>query len=108
MPLAGAAAAGAASAATEDNEEFKGTGNMEMILDRRLQERRVFPAINIPKSSTRREDLLLTEEELDAVNRMRKSFNSMKGDDAVDQVISLFTRTRTNKDFVHLIEKQIL
>ncbi len=89
-------------------EEFKGTGNMEMILDRRLQERRVFPAINIPKSSTRREDLLLTEEELDAVNRMRKSFNSMKGDDAVDQVISLFTRTRTNKDFVHLIEKQIL
>ena len=89
-------------------EEFKGTGNMEMILDRKLQERRVFPAINIPKSSTRREDLLLTPEELDAVNRMRKSFNSIKSDDAVDQVISLFTRTRNNRDFVHLIEKQIL
>lgn len=89
-------------------EEFKGTGNMEMILDRKLQERRVFPAINIPKSSTRREDLLLMPEELDAVNRMRKSFNSIKSDDAVDQVISLFTRTRNNRDFVHLIEKQIM
>ncbi|MBR0172227.1 MAG: transcription termination factor Rho, partial [Lachnospiraceae bacterium] len=89
-------------------EEFKGTGNMEMILDRKLQERRVFPAINIPKSSTRREDLLLLPEELDAVNRMRKSFNSIKSDDAVDQVISLFTRTRNNRDFVHLIEKQIM
>ena len=89
-------------------EEFKGTGNMEMILDRKLQERRIFPAINIPKSSTRREDLLLTEEELEAVNRMRKSFNSMKSDDAVDQVISLFTRTRNNKDFIHLIEKQVM
>ena len=89
-------------------EEFKGTGNMEMILDRKLQERRVFPAINIPKSSTRREDLLLQPEELDAVNRMRKSFHSIKSDDAVDQVLSLFTRTRNNRDFVHLIEKQIL
>ena len=89
-------------------EEFKGTGNMEMILDRKLQERRIFPAINIPKSSTRREDLLLTEEELEAVNRMRKGFNSMKSEDAVDQVIQLFTRTRNNKEFIQYIAKQTL
>lgn len=89
-------------------EEFKGTGNMELILDRKLQEKRIFPAINIQKSSTRREDLLLSREELDVVNRMRRSFNSMKADEMVDQVINLFSRTRTNADFVRLFEKQML
>ncbi len=89
-------------------EEFKGTGNMEMILDRKLQEKRIFPAINIPKSSTRREDLLLTRDELDAVNRMRKGFNSMKADEAVDQVINMFSRTRSNRDFVQLVAKQMM
>ena len=88
-------------------EEFKGTGNMEMILDRKLQEKRIFPAINIPKSSTRREDLLLTPEELEAVNRMRKNFNGMKADDAVDQVINLFSKTRNNAEFVRMLEKQM-
>ncbi len=89
-------------------EEFKGTGNMEMILDRKLQERRVFPAINIPKSGTRREDLLLSRPELDAVSIMRKGFNGMKSDEAVDQVINLFQRTRTNPEFVNMILKQVV
>ncbi len=88
-------------------EEFKGTGNMEMVLDRKLQEKRIFPAINIPKSSTRREDLLLTAEELAAINSLRKGFNSMKADDAVDQCINLFSKTRNNVEFVRMVEKQI-
>ena len=88
-------------------EEFKGTGNMEMVLDRKLQEKRIFPAINIPKSSTRREDLLLNSEELTAINSLRKGFNSMKADDAVDQCINLFSKTRNNVEFVRMVEKQI-
>ncbi len=88
-------------------EEFKGTGNMEMVLDRKLQEKRIFPAINIPKSSTRREDLLLPPEELAAINSLRKGFNSMKADDAVDQCINLFSKTRNNVEFVRTVEKQI-
>lgn len=89
-------------------EEFKGTGNMEMILNRKLQEKRVFPAIDIPKSSTRREDLLLSTAEMEAINYMRKGFNGMKADDAVDQVINLFSRTRNNHEFVAMIQKQVL
>ncbi|WP_026506166.1 transcription termination factor Rho [Butyrivibrio sp. NC3005] len=89
-------------------EEFKGTGNMEVILDRKLQEKRIFPAINISKSSTRREDLLLTSSELDAVNYMRKGFNSLKADEAVDQILSMFSQTRSNRDFIHLMEKKML
>ena len=88
-------------------EEFKGTGNMEMVLDRKLQEKRIFPAINIPKSSTRREDLLLSREELAAINSLRKGFNGMKADDAVDQCINLFSKTRNNDEFVRMVEKQI-
>ncbi|WP_029230932.1 transcription termination factor Rho [Butyrivibrio sp. VCB2006] len=88
-------------------EEFKGTGNMEMVLDRKLQEKRIFPAINIPKSSTRREDLLLSAEELAAINSLRKGFNGMKADDAVDQCINLFSKTRNNTEFVRMVEKQV-
>ncbi len=88
-------------------EEFKGTGNMEMVLDRKLQEKRIFPAINIPKSSTRREDLLLNKEELVAINSLRKGFNGMKADEAVDQCINLFSKTRNNTEFVRMVEKQI-
>ncbi len=88
-------------------EEFKGTGNMEMVLDRKLQEKRIFPAINIPKSSTRREDLLLDPDELAAINSLRKGFNSMKADDAVDQCINLFSKTRNNIEFVRMVEKQM-
>jgi len=86
-------------------EEFKGTGNMEMVLDRKLSEKRVFPAIDIPKSGTRREDLLLTPDELDAINTIRKSFNGLKAEEAVDKVIDLFGRTRTNQEFVAMAKK---
>ncbi|MCR4903118.1 MAG: transcription termination factor Rho [Butyrivibrio sp.] len=89
-------------------EEFKGTGNMEMVLDRKLQEKRIFPAINILKSSTRREDLLLTGEELAAVNTVRKGFNGMKADEAVDQCINMFSKTRNNFEFVKMVEKNMI
>ena len=68
-------------------EEFKGTGNMELVLDRKLQEKRVFPAIDIQKSGTRREDLLLSREEQEAVYSMRKALNGMKAEDAVEQIL---------------------
>ncbi len=86
-------------------EEFKGTGNMEMILNRKLQEKRVFPAIDIPKSGTRREDLLLTPEEQDAVNALRKGLNGLKPDDAVEQILNMFVRTKDNREFVDRINK---
>ncbi len=86
-------------------EEFKGTGNMEMVLDRKLSERRVFPAIDIPKSGTRREDLLLNREELEAINIMRKALNSLKPEEAVDKILDMFSRTRTNIEFVNMVKK---
>ena len=86
-------------------EEFKGTGNMELVLDRKLSEKRVFPAISIPKSGTRREDLLLSDEELQAINVIRKALNSMKPDEAVEKVIDMFVRTRNNDEFVKMIQK---
>lgn len=89
-------------------EEFKGTGNMEIILDRKLSEKRIFPAIDIPKSGTRREDLLLSQEEVEAVTMMRRGLNGMKPDEAVDKILDLFARTRNNKEFVQVIRKQRL
>ncbi len=86
-------------------EEFKGTGNMEMVLDRKLSERRVFPAIDIPKSGTRREDLLLSQEELEAINIMRKALNTMKPEEAVDKILDMFSRTRNNTEFVGMVKK---
>lgn len=87
-------------------EEFKGTGNMELVLDRRLQEKRVFPAIDIQKSGTRREDLLLSREEQETVYNMRKALNSLKADEAVEQILNMFSRTRTNAEFVQMAKKQ--
>ncbi len=87
-------------------EEFKGTGNMEMILDRKLSEKRIFPAIDIPKSGTRREDLLLTKDEVEAVTMMRRGLNGMKPDEAVDKILDLFARTRNNNEFVQIMRKQ--
>ena len=87
-------------------EEFKGTGNMELVLDRHLSEKRVFPAIDIQKSSTRREDLLLTKEEQEAVYIMRKALNGMKSEDAVEQILNMFARTRNNEEFVQTVKKQ--
>lgn len=86
-------------------EEFKGTGNMELVLDRKLQEKRVFPAIDIPKSGTRREDLLLGKEEQDAVYIMRKALNGMKAEEAVDNILNMFSRTSNNREFVDLVLK---
>lgn len=86
-------------------EEFKGTGNMEIVLDRKLSEKRVFPAIDIPKSSTRREDLLLNPEELEAINIIRKGLNGLKPDEAVEKVLDLFARTRNNFEFVNMVKK---
>ncbi len=86
-------------------EEFKGTGNMEMVLDRKLSERRVFPAIDIPKSGTRREDLLLDPEELEAINIIRKAFNGLKAEEAVEKVLDMFVRTRSNREFVQTVKK---
>ena len=88
-------------------EEFKGTGNMELVLNRELQEKRVFPAIDLAKSGTRREDLLLTERELEAVNLMRRSLNDLRKDLAVERLLSMFSKTRTNEEFVNLILKGV-
>lgn len=87
-------------------EEFKGTGNMELVLDRKLQEKRVFPAIDIQKSGTRREDLLLSRDEQEAVYNMRKALNSMKADEAVEQILNMFSRTRSNAEFIQMAKKQ--
>ena len=86
-------------------EEFKGTGNMELVLDRKLSEKRVFPAIDIIKSGTRREDLLLDSEELGASYVIRKEINGMKKEDAAERIINLFYRTKNNKEFISKISK---
>ncbi len=86
-------------------EEFKGTGNMELILDRKLSEKRIFPAIDLAKSGTRREDLLLNPEELDAINIMRKALNGLKADEAADRILEQFTKTRNNNDFVQMVKR---
>lgn len=86
-------------------EEFKGTGNMELVLDRKLSEKRIFPAIDILKSGTRRDDLLLTKEEAEAVDVIRKATNTLKPDDAVEKILDLFARTRTNWEFVEMSKK---
>ncbi|HAS20722.1 MAG TPA: transcription termination factor Rho, partial [Lachnospiraceae bacterium] len=86
-------------------EEFKGTGNMEMVLNRRLSERRIFPAIDILKSGTRREDLLLTPDEQACVAMLRRAFNGSKPDESINQVLDLFSRTRSNGEFVSMVRQ---
>lgn len=87
-------------------EEFKGTGNMELVLDRHLSEKRVFPAIDIQKSSTRREDLLLSQSELEAVYLMRKALSAnANSENNLEQIINLFRKTRNNKEFIETIKK---
>lgn len=86
-------------------EEFKGTGNMEIILDRKLSERRIFPAVDIVKSGTRREDLLLNQEEQEAVDIMRKAINGMKADEAVENILNMFVRTQNNHEFCQMIKR---
>jgi transcription termination factor Rho len=86
-------------------EEFKGTGNMELVLDRKLSEKRVFPAIDIAKSSTRREDLLLNNEEQEAVDIMRKALNGLKTDEAAERILDLFVKTKNNEELVRTVNK---
>ena len=84
-------------------EEFKGTGNMEMVLDRKLSEKRIFPAIDLAKSGTRREDLLLSRDELRAMEIARRALNGLKSDDAADRLLEEFKNTRSNAELVRNI-----
>ena len=87
-------------------EEFKGTGNMELVLSRKLQERRVFPAIDILKSGTRREDLLLTKEEMNALRMIRKALNGFRSELAVDNLLQLFEKSKNNEELIqHILAK---
>ena len=86
-------------------EEFKGTGNMELVLDRKLSEKRIFPAIDILKSGTRNDHLLLNPQEKEAVDIIRKATNSLKPEDAVEKILDLFARTKTNWEFVEMAKK---
>ena len=88
-------------------EEFKGTGNMEVHLDRKLSERRIFPAIDINKSGTRREDLLLTPKERETVFALRKAMNSLPVADVTEQVISQMTQTKNNEEFVDKMDNYL-
>ena len=86
-------------------EEFKGTGNMELVLDRKLSEKRIFPAIDIVKSGTRRDDLLLDEDEMAAMDIMRKAFNGLKAEEAVENILNMFAHTKNNKEFCDQMRK---
>ena len=86
-------------------EEFKGTGNMELVLDRKLSEKRMFPAIDILKSGTRREDLLLSREEQEAVESMRKGLNGLRQEEAVDNILNMFSRTKNNEELIQMVKK---
>ncbi|HHU70457.1 MAG TPA: transcription termination factor Rho [Clostridiales bacterium] len=86
-------------------EEFKGTGNMELTLDRGLSEKRIFPAIDLAKSSTRREDLILSQPEIEATYLMRKAMSSLKSEEATERIIEMFLRTKTNAEFIDTIRR---
>ena len=86
-------------------EEFKGTGNMELVLDRSLSEKRIFPAIDLLKSSTRRDDLLLNPEEVEANRTMRKALSGMRSEEMLERYIDLFVKTKSNKEFIEMTKK---
>lgn len=88
-------------------EEFKGTGNMELVLDRKLSEKRIFPAIDIAKSGTRRDDLLLNNEEREAVYSIHREMSQGKSEDTLEEVLKLFVRTKNNKEFIQLVNKSL-
>ena len=92
-------------------EEFKGTGNMELVLDRRLSEKRIFPSIDIIKSGTRREEMLLSPQELEAIFTIRKAMSHMSTQDLNENIMEMLIRTKNNREFVARvpsIEKQYL
>ena len=86
-------------------EEFKGTGNMELVLDRSLSEKRIFPAIDIPKSGTRRDDLLLDPEEKAALDLIHSNFRGNKTDEIVEEIVKLFAKTKNNREFIDMVNK---
>lgn len=86
-------------------EEFKGTGNMELHLDRKLSEKRIFPAINLNKSGTRREDLLMTQEELEAVWIMRRAMANLGNQEATERIVDQMAHTKNNEDFIQIMKK---
>jgi transcription termination factor Rho len=86
-------------------EEFKGTGNMELHLDRKLSEKRIFPAISLNLSGTRREDLLMNQDELEAVWYMRKALGNGDPADVTEAIIDNLSQTRNNKEFVRIVKK---
>ena len=88
-------------------EEFKGTGNMEVHLDRKLSEKRIFPAIDINKSGTRREDLLLTKPEMETVFALRKALNNLPVADVTEQIITQMTQTKNNKEFIEKMDSYL-
>ncbi|MBR5516512.1 MAG: transcription termination factor Rho [Firmicutes bacterium] len=89
-------------------EEFKGTGNMELHLDRKLSEKRIFPALNLNKSGTRREDLLMDQEELEAVWAMRRAMSNQNPQEVTEEIIENLAHTKNNKDFIQIIKKVLL
>lgn len=88
-------------------EEFKGTGNMELVLDRKLSEKRIFPAIDIARSGTRRDDLLLDNDEQEAVYFMHREMNGSRSDETIEEILKLFTRTSNNREYIQLIKKSL-
>jgi transcription termination factor Rho len=86
-------------------EEFKGTGNMELVLDRHIADRRIFPAIDLNRSGTRREDLLLTEMELTRVYLLRNFLSDMPPAEAIDFLLNRMKKTKANKDFLDSMAK---
>ncbi len=89
-------------------EEFKGTGNMELHLDRKLSERRIFPALDLNKSGTRREDLLMSQEELEAIWAMRRALSNRDTQDVTESIIDTLVHTKSNKDFIQIIKKTMV
>ncbi|MDO4555912.1 MAG: transcription termination factor Rho [Lachnospiraceae bacterium] len=89
-------------------EEFKGTGNMELVLDRKLSEKRIFPAVDIQKSSTRRDDLLLDREEQEVVYALHKELSGARADDNLEQILNFFLKTKNNKEFIHVIQNSLM
>ena len=89
-------------------EEFKGTGNMELVLNRKLAEKRIFPAVDIAKSGTRREELLLTKDEREVVTALHKELSGNRSEEFMEQMLDLFKRTKDNKEFVALTKRSLL
>lgn len=89
-------------------EEFKGTGNMELVLERKLAEKRIFPAINIQRSGTRRDDLLLSKEEQEIVYALHREMSGNRAEENMEQILNFFKRTKNNKEFIQVMKHSLL